>query len=140
MNYWDTVKLARDNEICIQPHVIPIELCWRMVDSSDVDFVENITWSDVIAQTELKLDDSDLAWLEEQSPDKQLQFLEEELGYKGVLLVATSTKQFGESGYYYYFEGYAYLPDPDWAQIGTELGKLIQRVLASWKDKDRAGG
>ena len=131
MNYWSAVKLAQGRRICIQPHVIPLGLAFGMVDSTDIEVVENITWSAVAAQTDLKLDDSDLAWLESQDSHERLRFLVEELGYKGVLLMVTS-KQIGKSGYCRYSEGYHYLADPSWNQVGTELGKLVDRVLASW--------
>ena len=134
MNYQSAVKEAETNNIHIEPHVIPLGMAWRM---SGGDVVEDITWSDVCAQTPLKLDDSELAWLEEQSPENRLQFLVEELGYAGVLLMVTSAKQLGESGGWRYIESYAYLADPDREQVGAEIGKLVERVLVSWREEGK---
>lgn len=133
MKYWNAVKLAGDDGICIQPHVIPLGMAWRMVESTDAEVVENITWSAVSAQTHLRLTDSELARLESQPSVNKLKFLVEELGYKGILLIVTS-RQIGESGYCRYVEGYHYLANPDWSEVGTELGKLVDRVLASWRE------
>lgn len=138
MNYFAAVEKAEAGGICIQPHVIPLGMAWKMVDSSDVDVVEEIHWDLVCKQTNLRLDESEIVWLEEQSPENRLRFLVEELGHTGVLLMVASTKQIGESDHCQYSESYAYLLDPDWAEVGVELGALIQRVLASWEDKDKA--
>ena len=134
MNYLDAVKLAGDDGIYIQPYVIPLGIAWGMVNSTDIEVVENITWSAVSAQTSLMLTDRELAQLESQPSVHKLKFLVKELGYRGVLLKVASSKPHGSSGLYHRCDAYAYLADPEWHEVGTELGKLVDRVLASWRE------
>lgn len=133
MKYLDAIKEAEANNLHIEPHVIPLGMAWRVAGYTNVEVVRDINWSAVSEQTDLKLAD-DIYWLEAQPADKQLEYLVKELGYKGVLLIVTSTKQIDNSGRCRYSEGYDYLPNPDWNDVGIAVGLLVERVIASWQE------
>lgn len=136
MKYSDVVKLGEINNIHIETHVIPLGMAWRVVDYN-AEVITDIKWSDVSVQTDLRLTEDILDRLKFLivCPDEQLEIIVKELGYKGVLIVVATTKQLDNSGRRRrYTQHYAYLADPEWSEVGTEMGLLVERVIASWHE------
>ena len=134
MNYSDVVKLARNNGICIQPHIIPLGLIWNSPNLHFSEVYEDIDWQAVAAQTSMDLSEDDLEELDSMDHSEWFEFLANELGFQGVLIYVASTKLAGSPNTYRCSDAYAYLADPDWEQVVAEIDKLVDRVMASWRE------
>ena len=129
MNYWNTLEAAKG--ISLKTYVVSLGLGRNAGNFNDTEPSDTIIWSAVSAQTDMYLTEAQIDWLHwNLSASQWIDYLANELGYKGVLLVVSGRKYDGR--WCSDFQGYHYLADPDWAQIGTELGRLVEQVLASY--------
>lgn len=133
MKYLDVVKLAQSRGICIQPHIIPLGLIWNRTILSFSEVYEDINWQ-AVAQTSMNLTEDDLEELDSMDHSEWFEFLANELGFKGVLIYVASTKLAGSPNRYRCSNAYAYLADPDWNQVGAEIDRLVDQVMASWRE------
>lgn len=138
MKYSEVIAKAAEVGINIDVRVVPIGL------SSYSDFVEScriIDWSAVQSQTDINFSPDHLVKLNamqeggSEGTAENIMWHLRDWGYLGVLLcvVVDKSTYSSDTGYlnkWAQSDGYAYLPDPDWSEIGVKLGELVAEMVS----------